>query len=93
MWLLFGSLAVLAAVLNVIWWFRRKNGSLWAGLSLSCTAFTLYAFYGDIAGRVNAGDWVGIEDIAPALSTALWVLTALSAALNLLLLASYTRRK
>ena len=93
MWLLFGGLAVLAAVLNVIWWFRRKNGSLWAGLSLSCTACALCAFYGDIAGRVNAGDWVGIEDIVPALSPALWVLTAVSVAVNLLLLAGYSRRK
>lgn len=93
MWMLLGGLAILATGLNLVWWLRQKNGSLFAGLALSFTAFTLCDFYSDIAKRATCGDWGGILDIAPSMSSALWVLTGISVLFNLLALWSYQRKK
>lgn len=82
MWMIFGTGAVLAAILNLIRSLTGKNAEWSRFISLALTALTLCAFYADGAGRVMAGDIGGLMDIMPTMSKALWVCTGLSILLN-----------
>ncbi len=82
MWLILGVGAILAAVLNLVRAFAGKDAR-WAGfVSLSLTALTVCAFYGDGARRVLGADWGGLMDIMPTVSKALWVCVAVSILVN-----------
>ena len=82
MWLLFGIAAVSAAVCHLLWAARGRDGRIWMFLSLSLTALTLCAFYGQSARWVQAGDWTALADTAATVSRRLWLLTAFSILLN-----------
>lgn len=53
MWLLFGSLAIIFAVLNVIWTLKHKDAKWFRYFSLSFTILTLCAEYNQVS------QWVG----------------------------------
>lgn len=80
MWLVFGVSAAAFALLNLMKHSKHREVFRWA--SLSFTALTLCAFYGDGAARVARGDWGGLMDTMPTLSRALWILTAASILIN-----------
>lgn len=80
MWLVFGMGALVFAFLKI--WRPGKKREVFRWASLSFTALALCAFYADGAARVAAEDWGGLMDTMPALSRALWILTAASIALN-----------
>ena len=84
MWILFGTGAILFAVFNLIWTFQGKNKSVkwFRFISMALTALTLCAFYSDSASRVVTKDWSGLMDIMPTMSTALWICTTASIAIN-----------
>lgn len=80
MWLLFGTSAILFAILPLRP--RRKYEDCYRFLSLSLTSLTLWAFYQDGARRVGMEDWAGLMDTMPSLSRALLLCTLSSIGLN-----------
>ena len=84
MWMLFGMGAITFAVLYLICTFQGRNKTVnwFRFISMSLTALTLCAFYADGASRVVAEDWSGLIDVMPTMSTALWICTIASIAIN-----------
>ena len=82
MWFVFGSGAIIAAGLNIIWTVKGKDAKWFRFISLSLTALTLCAFHSLDAVWVLHGDWSALEDVVPSMSRGLWVLTLISIALN-----------
>ena len=82
MWLFLGSASIITAVLNLISWIQGKETSYYRFASVSLTALTMCAFYGDGARRVRVEGWGGLMDIMPTMSTALWVCVIASILIN-----------
>ena len=82
MWLFLGAASIITAVLNLISWIQGKETSYYRFASVSLTALTMCAFYGDGARRVRVEDWGGLMDIMPTMSTALWVCVIASILIN-----------
>lgn len=80
MWIIFGSAAIITAILNIINF--KKRAELFRFISLAFTSLTLCAFYADGAKRVITEDWAGLMDTMPTISKALWVCVALSIIIN-----------
>ena len=82
MWLLFGVAAIITAILNVIWTIQRREAKWFRFISLSCTAFTLCAYYSLAKHWVltNASDQ--LSDVMPTLSKVFWILTIASVIIN-----------
>ena len=80
--MLFGILAIILAILNVVFALKKKNAMWFRYLSLSLTALTVCALYREDAQMVIKSNWTGLMDITPALSTALWVCTIGSILVN-----------
>ncbi len=82
MWFIFGVGAIITAGLNITWMAKGKDAKWFRFTSLSLTALTLCAFYSQDAVWVLHKDWSALEDVVPAMSRGLWVLTLISIALN-----------
>ncbi|MBO5904257.1 MAG: hypothetical protein J6Q64_02660 [Clostridia bacterium] len=82
MCLLFGTVAIIAAIFNVIWTVRRREAKWFRFISLSFTAVTLCAYYSlaNLWVSTNAADQ--LLDVMPTLSKVLWFLTISSIMLN-----------
>ena len=93
MWILFGSVAIITAILNVIWRVRGKESIVFAFISLSFTALTLCAFYYQAAQWVKIEYWAALMDVMPSMSKLLWMLTIVSIAVNSISLLKKGKRK
>ena len=82
MWLLFGIIAIIAAILNVIWTIRHREAKVFRFISLSFTALTLCAFYSMANHWAISGDSSALLDVMPTLSKALWFLTIAAIIIN-----------
>ena len=82
MWMLFGVSAIVFAVWNVMFAVQKKNSEYLRFLSMAFTSLTLCAFYHECAEWILQHDWIALEDVVPAMSKALWILTILSILLN-----------
>ncbi|MBP3633965.1 MAG: hypothetical protein J6J43_05285 [Oscillospiraceae bacterium] len=82
MWVIFGSGAVLLAVLGVIRRFLHCDGTWCSYLSLSLTALTLCAFCTRIGIWVTKEDWSALADVMPGMSKVFWILTLASIVIN-----------
>ena len=82
MWLLFGIIAIITAILNVIWTIRHRETKFFRFISLSFTALTLCAFYSMANHWSIIGDESALLDVMPTLSKALWFLTIASIIIN-----------
>ena len=82
MWMLFGSAAIITAILNVICGLGNKEAKWFRFASLSLTALTLCAFYNMDAQWVLAEDWSALMDVVPYVSKALWIFVILSILIN-----------
>ncbi|MBP2014784.1 hypothetical protein [Anaerococcus degeneri] len=91
MWLIFGTCAIITALLNIMNFKKRAN--IFRFLSLSFTSLTVCAFYADGAGRVVREDWSGLMDTMPTISKALWICVALSILINSISLIKSHRKK
>ena len=80
MWIIFGSAAIITALLNIINYKNKAN--IFRFLSMSFTSLTVCAFYADGANRVAVEDWAGLMDTMPTLSKALWLCVVLSIIIN-----------
>lgn len=82
MWMVLGLSAIITAIINIVSWVHDKETKYYRFVSISLTALTLCAFYGDAARRVTAEDWSGLMDILPTTSIALWVCVIMSILIN-----------
>ena len=77
-----GIVAIIFAVLNIVFTLKKKSAELYRFLSLSFTALTVCAFYSSAARDVAEKDWSALMDTVPTISTALWVLVLISILIN-----------
>ena len=82
MWLVLGIIAIVAAIMNVVWTIRHRQAKWFRFISLSFTALTLCAFYSMANRWAELGDSSALLDVMPTLSMVLWVLTAASIVIN-----------
>ena len=82
MWLLFGPLAIIFAVLNVIWTLKHKEAKWFRYLSLSFTILTLCAEYNQVSQWVVNEDWSALLDVVPYMPDSLWALAITSILIN-----------
>ena len=82
MWLFFGIIAVITAILNIIQAIRHRETKWFRFLSLSFTALTLCAFYTMANHWAAIGDSSALLDVMPTCSKVLWFLTAASILVN-----------
>lgn len=82
MWILLGIVAIITAILNVVWTFRNREGKYFGFISLAFTAFTLCAFYSQAAQWTEMEYWAALMDVMPSMSKVLWILTVASVAIN-----------
>mgnify|MGYP003296156468 CR=1 FL=1 len=82
MWMIFGLCAIVAALLNLIFWLLEKEPKWFRFLSLSLTALTLCAMYSMDAQWVIKEDWSALMDVVPTMSRYLWGMVIASIAIN-----------
>ena len=76
MWLIFGAVAIITALLNIVNF--KNKADIFRFLSLGFTSLTVCVFYADGAGRVIREDWAGLMDTMPTISKSLWLCVVLS---------------
>jgi len=82
MWLFFGIIAIITALMNVISTLRHREAKWFRFISLSFTIFTLCSFYAQAAQWALAKDWSALMDVLPSTSNTLWFLTIASVLIN-----------
>ena len=82
MWMIFGIIAIIAAILNVIWMIRHRETKWFRFISLSFTTLTMCAFYSQANQWVLTQNESQLLDVMPTLSIVLWVLTIVSIIIN-----------
>lgn len=82
MWLMFGAVAIITAILNIIWTIQKPEAKWFRFVSLSFTALTLCAFYTQAKQWALTGAADQLLDVMPTLSIVLWVLTVVSIIIN-----------
>lgn len=82
MWLLFGIIAIVAAVVNMLWTAKGKESKGAMFISLAFTALTVCAFYSADAKWVLNEDWIALSDVTPTMAKSLWVCTIASILMN-----------
>ena len=82
MWLLFGLLAILFAVLNVIWTLNHREAKWFRYCSLSFTILTLCAEYNQVSQWVVKEDWSALQDVIPYTSDGICGLAIASILIN-----------
>lgn len=83
MGLVLGVIAIVATFINLYLYKIGKDYKLAMALGLSFTAFTLCAEYSLVSHWTKVNDWSAIQDVVPAMASALWVLTIISIVLNI----------
>ena len=82
MWFIFGLIAIIFAILNVIWTMRHREAKWFRYLSLSFTILTLCAEYYQVSQWVVKEDWSALLDVVPYMQDSLWVLAIASILIN-----------
>lgn len=82
MWLLFGIVAIVTAILNIVWTMRHCEAKWFGFISLSFTAFTLCAFLSQVNRWVVIEEWGSLMDVLPSTSKVMWFLTVASVVIN-----------
>lgn len=82
MWIAFGIISIIFAILNIAYSFQNKETEWFRFLSISFTALTVCSFYADSANFVSKRDWAGLMDTMPTMSILLWVCVVLSIVIN-----------
>ena len=82
MWILFGTVAIIAAILNIIWTIRHRDAKWFRYISLSFTILTLCAEYSLVNKWLLGGDLSGLTDVVPTMSSALWFFSIVSILIN-----------
>ena len=83
MWLILGTIAIVATFTNLYMYKTGKDYKLAMAMGLSFTALTLCAEHSLIINWVKAEDWSALLDVVPTMEKALWFLTIVSILLNI----------
>ena len=82
MWVVFGVGAIITALLNVVWMLCHRETKWFRFISISLTALTVCALYGQMKHWVLVEDWSALMDAVPGVSGLLWFLTIASVIIN-----------
>lgn len=82
MWIAFGIISIIFAILNVFYTLQNKEAEWFRFLSISFTSLTVCSFYAVSAEFVEKENWVGLMDTMPTISIALWICVILSIVIN-----------
>lgn len=82
MWLVFGILAVIFAILNLVFAFKGKEAKYFRFMSMALTILTVWKVYDDDITRFFMKDFTALEDTAPTLINGLFVCSAGSIIIN-----------
>ncbi|EHR34506.1 hypothetical protein HIF96_03835 [Helcococcus kunzii] len=82
MWIAFGIISVIFAILNIAYAFQNKEAEWFRFLSISFTALTVCSFYAESSKFVTKKDWSGLMDTMPIINVVLWICIILSIAIN-----------
>ncbi|MFL8951467.1 hypothetical protein [Helcococcus kunzii] len=82
MWIAFGIISIIFAILNVLYTLQNKEEEWFRFLSISFTALTVCSFYAVSAEFVEKENWAGLMDTMPTMSIALWICVVLSIVIN-----------
>ena len=82
MWLLFGAIAIVTAIINIVWAAHGKDSQWFRFASLSFTSLTLCSFYSQSARWAAHEDWAALMDVVPTMSRWLWVCAIASILIN-----------
>lgn len=82
MWLLFGLIAIIFAILNVIRALKHQDAKWFRYLSLSFTILALCAEYSQVSQWVVNEDWSALLDVVPYMPDSLWALAITSILIN-----------
>ena len=82
MWLLFGTIAIVTALLNIAWSARDKDPRWFRYTSLSFSALTICTFYSQSAQWVAHEDWAALADVVPTMSKWVWICATASILIN-----------
>lgn len=70
MWIVFGVLSVIFAVMTIVFAYRRNSRFIWTEIAgLSFTALTTLAEYALVNKWVQKGDWSALMDVVPSMYT------------------------
>lgn len=83
MWLILGTIAIVATFTNLYMYKTGKDYKLAMAMGLSFTSLTLCAEHSLISSWVKAEDWSALLDVVPTMEKALWFLTVVSILLNI----------
>ena len=82
MWLAFGILAVIFAILNLVFAFRGKEAKYFRFMSMALTILTLWVALKEELNLFFIKDFTALEDTAPTLINGLFVCAAGSIIIN-----------
>ena len=82
MWLLFGLIAIISAILNVIRAMQHRDAKWFRHISLSFTVLTVCSGYSRLSDWVLREDWSALLDVAPSMANMYWTLAIASILIN-----------
>lgn len=82
MWIFLGIVAIITAILNVIWTIRQKDTKWLQFISLAFTALTICAQYSMVKKWVLEEDWSALLDVVPSMTSVLWIFVFASIVTN-----------
>lgn len=82
MWMVFGILAVIFAILNLVFSFKGKDARYFRFISMALTILTLWIAFNDELNLFFIKDFAALEDTAPTLTKGLFVCSVGSIVIN-----------
>ena len=82
MWILLGVLSLITGTVGVIFTFQNKDSHWLSYVSLSLTTLAICVEYSTVVKWVKEEDWASLMDVAPTMSSMLWLFTIGSIGIN-----------
>lgn len=82
MWMVFGILAVIFAILNLVFSFKGKDARYFRFISMALTIITVWKVHDDDITRFFMKDFAALEDVAGTMTKALFVCSVGSIVIN-----------
>lgn len=82
MWMVFGILAVIFAILNLVFSFKGKDARYFRFISMALTIITVWKVHDDEIARYFMRDFAYLEDVSGTMTKALFACSAGSIAIN-----------
>lgn len=82
MWMVFGILAVIFAILNLVFSFKGKDARYFRFISMALTIITVWKVHDDDITRFFMKDFATLEDVAGTMTKALFACSVGSIVIN-----------